>query len=131
MQQELRQLAHLADEWVLKDAFAKGYDIHSLTASGMVELMDVPYPLNLGGEYVAFEMIRDKKARPIMVEHGKEILKEALPVDDVIQCFPYEDADHVKAIYERVTALEDDVYLSAIEFFEKVRKDAKIVNFGE
>jgi DNA polymerase-1 len=117
-QQELRVLAHVSKDEVLLNAYRNGLDIHSLTASGM---FNTKYP-EWACSYEDFEYYRNMK--DLFLDADGNLIDSKLTDADYIEKLFSEDAINTKDVDELRLQVKKGIYA------EKVRKDAKVINFG-
>ncbi len=97
-------------------------------------LDNLGYHFTYGQSYEIFEMIRNKLTRIVVSEKSdsKEVEKTVgiHPVEESINNFPYADPKYINSLYKMASSLPDETMLELSHFFEKQRKNAKILNFG-
>ncbi|WP_426455415.1 DNA polymerase (plasmid) [Paenibacillus sp. S-38] len=118
-QQELRWLAHLSQDQVLLDIYRSGKDVHSMTAVSMwnqnPEYQNVSYDL--------FESRREMKE--LFLDADGNIVEER-----------FTDAAYIQKLLDegKITFTDPRLLREATElgiYYEKYRKNAKVVNFGK
>lgn len=117
-QQEIRVLAHVSQDEVLLDAYKKGLDIHSLTATGM---FNSSYPEYGKVTYEQFEYWRG--VPDLFIGEDGSVLEEKFNTENVEKLFSEGkiDTKDIAELHEQIDRGKKA---------EKVRKNAKVVNFG-
>jgi DNA polymerase-1 len=116
-QQELRVLAHVSKDEVLLDAYRRGLDIHSLTAQGMY---NSKYPEHQCS-YEVFEYWRGM--RELFQDENGKLVDERFNTEYVTKLFNE----------GKIKSTDFETLRTQVEYgnkAEKVRKDAKVINFG-
>ncbi|WP_145052624.1 DNA polymerase [Paenibacillus xylanexedens] len=117
-QQEIRWLAHVSGDKVLLDVYKSGKDVHSMTAVSM-------WNQNADNVAVSYDLFESRREiKELFLDEDGKVVEER-----------FTDTDYLAKLQAegKITFTDPRLLREAVElgiYYEKYRKNAKVVNFG-